>query len=178
MPNLTEVARPYAQAAFEYAMSKQQVPHWSKTLHLLAQITRQPEAQRLLQDPKFTPTQRADAMVALLEETLDVGDRNFIKLLAEGNRLNALADIARLFDEFRAESEKIKEAKVTSVVELSEDYKKELAEKLSKRFGYKIILQCHLDPNLIGGLLIHVDNTAIDNSVRGQFLRLEEKLAA
>ena len=60
----------------------------------------------------------------------------------------------------------IKEAEVASVFPLTEEQKKELKDKLSKRLGQNIALKEKVDPKLIAGVVITLGSVVIDGSLK------------
>jgi F-type H+-transporting ATPase subunit delta len=177
MGKLLTLARPYATAAFEYAHQKNVLPAWEAMLAAAADVVRDPAVTKLLMDPRFTDEQLTKLFYEVLASMLDQEMKNFISLLAEKNRLSLLPDIAELFKASRAALEKIVAVKLTTAVELNEAMKNKMKEALIKRLQQQILLECEVDPSLIGGAIIDAENIVIDGSVRGQLKRLLESLS-
>ncbi len=169
-------ARPYARAAFEYAVEHNQLAMWSEVLHKFADIAKQPLIIKILRNPELIPEQACDVFAALYEKPLEAQLKSFLKILANNDRLIVVPEIARLFERYRAAKEKILDVNVCSALELTEAERIILVEKLTKKIGRQVSLHCHVDPTLIGGLTIKVGDTVMDNSVRGQLSRLREDL--
>ena len=85
MMPLSKLARPYAKAAFAYALDQKQLPQWAHMLQTMALLIRQPAVERLLRNPKYSTEQQAAMGVALGEDILDAAGQNFIKLLAKNS---------------------------------------------------------------------------------------------
>lgn len=60
----------------------------------------------------------------------------------------------------------VKEAKVISVFPLTEEQKKEVKNKLSKKLGSGITLKEKVDPQLIAGIVIMLGSVVIDGSLK------------
>lgn len=179
MTDMAKLARPYAQAAFEYAKEQQQVQPWQHFLDSMADCATDKSVQKLLCNPNITTRQLADVFIELGSKALDldVARANFMKQLAENRRLLVLPEIAKLFEQYVNDSEKTMHADVYSVVELSEGFKNTLADALQIKFGRKVMLHTKIDPRLIGGLLIRANDVVIDNSIRSQLERMQQSLA-
>jgi F-type H+-transporting ATPase subunit delta len=52
----------------------------------------------------------------------------------------------------------------------------ELATAIGRQLGKEVILKNEVDPSLVGGVRVFVDNRMIDNSVQGRLSGLERKL--
>ncbi len=170
------IARPYAEAAFEYAMEHHQLAQWSERLQVLAEIAHKQVMKKLLRNPEISAKQFSDIFIDLTKDVLDAHGKNFIKILAENRRLAVLPEIAQLFEQLREEAEKTIIVKVKSAVALDEAYQQKLRELLHTKLNRKVILECEIDPELIGGLLIRTGDRVIDTTVRGQLTRLREEL--
>jgi len=176
MTYLAKLARPYAKAAFEYALQHNQLDQWSTMLNLMAERMQQPIVVSVLKNPKFGAEQLSELGFAVGQDVLNQEGKNFIQLLARSRRLSALSAIAEQYAELRAAQEKMITAHVKSVIPLNDDDRTKLTNSLQAKFGRKVVLQCELDPALIGGLIIFAGDQVIDNSIRGQLQRLRETM--
>lgn len=174
---MTTIARPYAHAAFEYALAKKTLPAWEAMLSSAALVTENPQVQRLLSNPSISIGQITSFYCDVLASMLDEEQKNFLHLLADNGRLAALPDIAALFKTYRAEQEKTLTVQVTSAVDLDQSYKQKLADALTRRLQRKVTLQCDIDADLLGGAIVTAGDTVIDGSVRGKLNRLVESLS-
>lgn len=173
---LTTIARPYAQAAFEYALAKSDLLAWEKMLKTAASIAADKDMARLLDSPRVTQKELANIFSDILAPALDVEKKNFISLLAEYERLTALPEIAELFAAYRADYEKTVTVQVTSAVKLDESYQQKFINALTKRLQRKVALDCRVDESLLGGVMVRAGDMVIDGSVRGKLNRLLESL--
>jgi F-type H+-transporting ATPase subunit delta len=174
--NMTTIARPYAHAAFEYALEKNALAAWEGMLHSAASMVQNKQIALLLNNPDITTKQWIELFFDVLAPILDVEKKNFLHLLAEHKRLPILPDVAMLFANYRREHEKSVDVEVRSAVALDSLYQQKLVESLAKRLQRKVSLQCSLDPSLIGGIIVRAGDTVIDGSVRGKLNRLLESL--
>lgn len=173
---LTTIARPYAAAAFEYALANNALPEWETLLQSAATITDNATVINLLNSPDATPKKLSDLYCGVLGKTLNAQQKNFIQLLAENERLAVMPAIAALFSQARAEHEKTLSVEVTSAATLSPAYQQKLVTALTKRLQRQVELQCSVDPALLGGVVIRAGDTVIDGSIRGKLTRLNEFL--
>jgi len=175
MSQALTLARPYARAAFSLAKDAGRLPQWSALLGFAAQAASVPEAHAALGHPLA----KADDLVELL---LPPGDsdpsfRQFLVVLADNRRLALLPEIAGLFDQLRAEAERVVKATVTSAQPLDESELEKLRASLRKRFGQDVELSTAVDAGLIGGAVIDTGDVVIDGSLRTKLARLGAALA-
>jgi F-type H+-transporting ATPase subunit delta len=174
MASLNSIARPYAQAAFEYAREKKQLPEWQRFLNYVSRITKDASVYPLLTSPQLTADDWRNFYFDMLSTQLADAEKNFLTLLAQNNRLLALPEITELFNEHYADYEKISHIKIVSAIHIDDAYKQKLADVLTKRIRRQVVLHCETDSSLVGGATIHIGDRVIDGSVRGKLNRLLE----
>lgn len=172
--NFTSIARPYAMAAFEYALAKNALPAWEVFLKNAAMIARNSSALQVMMNPEIKRSQVAALFSDILGSQLSVEQNHFLRLLAEHHRFAVLPEIAEQFILHRAEQEKKVTAHVTSANPLDAEQQAQLAQALTKRLQRQVTLDCKVDPDLLGGVTIRVGDKVIDGSVRGKLHRLVE----
>ena len=149
MSQALTLARPYARAAHAVARDEGRVEAWSQALGFAAQVAADPRVAALLLNPELG----SDQAVALL------------------------AEIARLFEQLRAEDQRVVRATVTSATELSAQELDKLREALKRRFGRDVEIRTAVDAGLIGGAVIDAGDVVIDGSLKGKLARLQTALA-
>ncbi|WP_298444610.1 F0F1 ATP synthase subunit delta [uncultured Ferrimonas sp.] len=175
MSELTTVARPYAKAAFDFAVEKQAVDKWTEMLAFLAEVATNETVAAMLTG-QTNAEQLADIFIKIGGEQIDEQGQNFIKILAENGRLVALPAVAEQFTQLREQWKEEITAEVTSATELSAEQQKAIAASLEQRLARKVKLNCTINPELIAGVVIRAGDTVIDGSVRGKLSRLADKL--
>lgn len=175
MSQALTLARPYARAAFAIARDAGKFAQWSDALGFAARLAADPQIASLLGNPKLT---HDDAVVLLSPNDADQLFRDFLALLANNRRLALLPEIAGLYEESRAEAERIVKAKVTSAAALPAGELDAIKVALKKRFGREVELETAVDESLIGGAVIDAGDVVIDGSLRGKLSRLQTALAS
>ncbi|HVV98399.1 MAG TPA: F0F1 ATP synthase subunit delta [Rhodanobacteraceae bacterium] len=169
------LARPYARAAFELASSGNALADWARKLAFAAQAAADPQAHALIGDPRVTPAELASLFLPD-GEPIDSPFANFVKLLADNHRLEALPEIAALFEQHKREAEKILQVRVRSATPIDAGEAAKLKDALKRRFGRDIELEQTVDPSVLGGAVIDAGDVVIDGSVRGRLHQLEAAL--
>lgn len=177
MSELTTVARPYAKAAFDFAVEKNAVAKWQEMLTFAGEVAVNEDMHQLLTGAIAADT-LADIFNNVCGEQLDEHGQNLVKVLAENKRLAALPEISTLFDAFKADYDKEIEVDVTSATTLTDAQQNELVASLEKRLARKVKLNCNVDPALIAGMVINAGDTVIDGSVKSKLNRLADALQA
>jgi F-type H+-transporting ATPase subunit delta len=175
MSELTTIARPYAKAAFDFAVESQAVASWNDMLNFAGEVAKNSDIVAFLAG-SHSPEATSDVFIKVCGEQLNEKGQNFIKVLAENGRLVALPAVAELFAELKAQYENEIEVDVTSATEITEAQQANLAASLEKRLARKIKLNCSVDSAIVGGLYIKAGDTVIDATLRGKLNKLSTVL--
>ena len=174
MSQALTLARPYARAAFALARDNGAYAPWSEALAFAARVAADPQVAGLLGSPRLT---NADAVSLLAIDGASEAMRNFLALLADNRRLALLPEIAGLFEELRAEAERVVKARITSATALGNGELEGIKAALKKRFGREVEIETAVDASLIGGAVIDAGDVVIDGSLKGKLGRLQAALA-
>ncbi|MEG3765790.1 F0F1 ATP synthase subunit delta [Alteromonas sp. 14N.309.X.WAT.G.H12] len=177
MSELTTVARPYAKAAFDFAVEHNAIANWQDMLMFASEVAKNDDVHQLMTGA-VAAEQLAEIFINLCGEQLDEHGQNFIKVLAENKRLVALPEISVLFNALKADYDKEVEVNLTSASALSEAQKAEISASLEKRLARKVKLNCNVDPALVAGFVVKAGDTVIDGSVKSKLNRLADALQA
>lgn len=134
-----------------------------------------PQLRAVLRTPQLDPAAKA----GILEDVLGGADelvRNFLLLTAEKGRVGEIEEIAREFDRLVAAEERRLKLDLTTAYELSDDDAREIVEQIEASTGRSVEATRHVDPSLIGGLVLRADSLRVDASVRGRLERLRQEL--
>ncbi len=173
----TQLARPYARAAFEYAHEHGEVAAWAESLDALAHlVTTDERVASIMADPRLPRDKRGGFLIGICGDGLEAGIANLIRLLAENGRLTVLAEVAHEFERLRADAENRIDAHVHTARELDDDQQKRLADVLARRLKRDIRLEQSVDEELIGGVIVRAGDMVIDASIRGRLQRLANRL--
>jgi F-type H+-transporting ATPase subunit delta len=175
MSDLTNIARPYAKAAFDFALEQNALEAWLQMLAFAAEVAKNDQVGALLRTSGIAEKQ-ADLFIQVCGEQLNEQGRNFIKVMAENHRLLALPEVLAGFVAHKAEHEKELTVDVTSATTLNKAQQDKLIAALSQRLARKVKLNCSVNPDVVGGMLIKAGDMVIDGSVRGKLDRLATAL--
>ncbi len=166
--SLTHIAKPYAKALYELAQEAKAVDATQKALaKITALVEKNSDFARMLASPIISSEEKAGAIDAILKKlktpTLCA---NFVRLVAKHDRLIVLPTMIEVFNNIAQKERGEAEAEIISAGKLSKSQLDLLAKTLKKKIGKTITLQTHVDPSLIGGLIVKVGSQMIDNSLK------------
>ncbi len=175
MSELTTIARPYAKAAFDYAVESNDIDNWFAMLAFAAEVSKN-ETMKGFLSGSTAVEQTQELFINVCGEQIDSKGQNFLKVMAENKRLLVLPQVLTLFSEFKAEYEKEITVEVTSAVELETAQQMSLSAALEKRLARKVKLNCNVDTQVVSGLIIKAGDMVIDGSIKGKLSRLATTL--
>jgi F-type H+-transporting ATPase subunit delta len=175
MSELTNVARPYAKAAFYFSVEQNALAAWADMLFFAAEVAKNPAVAERLHSNSAAEAQAA-FFIQVCGEQLNAHGQNLIKVMAENQRLAALPAVFDGYLVLKAEYEKETTVDVVSATTLSTAQQDKLIAALSQRLARKVKLNCSVDPTVVGGMLIKAGDMVIDGSVRGKLDRLATAL--
>jgi F-type H+-transporting ATPase subunit delta len=178
MAEPSTVARPYAEAAFRLADSANALGRWSEMLAELALVAQDARVRAAIADPNFSDAQVAGLFISILGGKLTAEAENFVRVLADNQRLVLLPLMREQFEALKDEREGVVEAEVHSAFELTQAQVADLVQRLERKTGRKVRTQVRLDKDLIGGIKIVLGDKIIDGSARAQLAALETALKA
>ncbi len=175
MSEFVTVARPYAKAAFDFAVEHNSVESWQHMLAFTAEVAENEQMAELLSGA-LAPEKLSESFIAVCGEQLDVNGQNLIKVMAENGRLKVLPDVLKQFIQLRAALEATVEVEVISASTLSETQLSKISAAMEKRLSRKVKLNCKIDKSVMAGVIIRAGDMVIDGSVRGRLDRLADVL--
>lgn len=170
------VARPYAQALFNLARQKRNENKWLEVLQKLEQIISNRDFSLILNNPNVESEAIIKLIRDLLKNDCSIEIFNFINILSENHRLIILPEIYKIFNELVLEDQKRANAILESAYELSRSDCEEFEKILSNKFGKKISVQVKVNPELIAGVKITINDKVIDSSIQGRLTTLATQI--
>lgn len=102
---------------------------------------------------------------------------NFVEVLVANNDIKMFDEIQLEFEKLEKAQKGIKIAEVTSAQPLNKNTEKEIIAQLNQMIGGKVELKQKIDEKILGGVVIKLDDTLIDASVKRSLEELKNNLA-
>ncbi|MBD0290881.1 MAG: ATP synthase F1 subunit delta [Thermoleophilia bacterium] len=170
--------RIYAEALLEAAREKNALEDVRDEFDAFtAAVAASSELEELLRNPQIDPEARRAALDAVLTSAAEPF-RNFVLLLTEKGRIGELQEIHAEWTRLLAAAERVLELELTTAVELSEGDAAEIVGRIERAAGRRVEASRHVDPELIGGLVLQAGSLRVDGSVRGRLQTLRTELLA
>lgn len=161
------VSKTYSEAIFDVAVEEGRLDLVQSEFDFVESILKEyPDFYEILKTPKINIEEKK----AVLQDTF--GDQvsqtllNFLKIIMDKKRGSDLLSIKWDFDRRVDEYKGVVKVAVESVVPLSEDQINTLVGNLKKMTGKEIVLTTHINPELLGGMVVRLGDKVIDGSVK------------
>jgi F-type H+-transporting ATPase subunit delta len=172
-----EIGQVYARALFEVAKDTGDLDGIREQI---AQFADALESDRGLQTFFFSPYFSTEEKKDGLHKAVDGADdavMNFLELLVEKHRMPAIFRIRREFDQLWREENKMLPVQLTSAIELDAQTVANLGDRISERTGRKVDVTAHVNPDILGGIVLRVGNSILDASIRNRLEQLRKQVA-
>ena len=127
-----------------------------------------------------SPTLRRDDKLKLIERVVKGRGSefftNFLKVLARHDRLDLLPTILQAARIQNERTSGRKRVSVRTAKPLSDESRRAISDRLRSVFAFEPILEAVTDASLIGGMVIRVDDTVYDSSLRTRLKQLRSRL--
>lgn len=173
------VEQRYAGALFEVSQQLGKEDLFLSELSFVNDSLRQnPDLMKVLSAPMISKNEKKDLVETIFSSSLSLEIINFLKILIDKGRIEAIFEIEDEFEKSLDKARNIKKITAIAAVELSEDIKIKLTEKLKAVTGSTVILNTLTDPSVIGGIMLKIGNEQIDGTVKGRLESLKMEISS
>jgi F-type H+-transporting ATPase subunit delta len=172
------VAKVYAEALLRTAAQRGEGAELRDELQALVGdvFRREPALEVFLTNPAIGRDRKA----ALIKQTFEgrCSDLllDFLNVLNNHDRLDVLRGSADVYRDLVDRSENRMQVRVRTAVPLADDQRERLTGQLRETFGKEPVLHASVEPELLGGLVVQVDDWVYDASVRTRLDILRKQL--
>ena len=173
---ISGVAGRYASALFELADDAKALDQVAEDLATFRRMAAESaDFARLLASPVIGRPLQGKALLAVLDAAGIKGlTRNFVGTVAANGRARDLVAMATAFLAELAKRRGETSASVTSAVPLSPEQLQHLSDALRSVLGTnKVSIDAHVEPDILGGLVVKVGSRLFDSSIRSKLQRLQ-----
>ena len=130
----------------------------------------------VLADPIVDKAEKVKLLEMAVGEPMHDTLKQFINYVADQKREDKMFYIAMKYMEMYREKHNIVKTEVTTATELPESSYDRIKAFVKQSLDADAELDVHIDPSLIGGFVLDIENTRMDASVVGQLNALKNKL--
>ena len=171
------IAKRYARAALSNAIEKSLLDNFYKDFMLVQNsIKGSRELELLFKNPVTNKNKKKSIVKELFGKYIDNESLEFFSFLIDKGRDNIVFEILQSFFEIRNEYLGLLEVNVFGFYPLSEDQQKEIKSELEKITNKKVSVSFQVDKSIMGGVIIKIDDTVLDASIKRKLELLKEHM--
>ncbi|PTN10516.1 ATP synthase F1 subunit delta [Mangrovibacterium marinum] len=175
--NQSKVTVRYSKAFFNLAKEKKQLDTLRKDIELIYTLCNESADFRiLLESPIVKTSQKTKLLKAIFEKKIAPLSLNFLELVTTNKREAQLAGICRNLLTLYRQEQGVKTALLTTAVDLDPALIADIQKKLEAQFQAQIELSQKVDPALVGGFILRVEDQQVDASIARQLQKVRETL--
>jgi F-type H+-transporting ATPase subunit delta len=174
---MEEIAQVYSRSLFEVAKEHGKLDVIKQQLD---QFTDALEHDRQLSLFFFSPYFSTEEKKQGLERALVDAEPtfvNFLELLIEKHRMPVIYRVRHQFEALWEAEHRLLPVEVTSAITLDPSIVEELGRKIREQTGQNVELTSHIDPDILGGIVLRVGNSILDASIRNRLQQLRREVA-
>jgi F-type H+-transporting ATPase subunit delta len=174
---MEEIAQVYSRSLFEVAKEQGKLDRIRDELAAFADaLAENRELSVFFFSPYFSTEEKEDGLRRTVVDA-DPTLVNFLQVLIENHRLPLIHRIRRQFDVLWDREHRRLPVEVTSAVELDRSVIDALEAGILEQTGQNVELESHVDPDILGGIVLRVGNSILDASVRHRLEQLRKEVA-
>ena len=135
------------------------------------------ELRSVLKSPVVKLNIKKSLLNKIFDNKISQEARSFLDFVIEKNREDILLEIFKEFLLMVDKENNVLNTKVVSAVALNDVTKHSISDCFETRTGKSIKVNYSLDPELIGGFIIKIEDTVYDASIKNQLQLLRKKFS-
>lgn len=170
-------AKRYSAALFEAAKENNKLESFMEQMENLNSIlVSNFEFMEILRNPSLQMNEKKNIVDRVFRDRIDDEIIRLLYILIDHGKINEFITVNLHYRDMVYNYNGIKTAYVTTAVQMDDEEKKELKTKLSKKYGCTIEIHNIVDPKIIGGVYLKIDDEITDATVRGNFQKMNNTL--
>jgi F-type H+-transporting ATPase subunit delta len=172
----SRVSASYAKALLGWASdSKLLAEVYSQSIDLLVLIENNSDFVQLIHSPLVSLTKKNSIIDKVLDKSAPLMI-NFLKLIVKNRRDRLLKHTLLVFQKLYREKQGIIKSQIESASVLGADTQKAIETYLAKTFNKSVQMEFSVNPSLIGGFVVTIEDKLLDKSIKWELEKLRRKL--
>jgi ATP synthase, F1 delta subunit len=174
--NDSKISVRYSRAIFQSALEKKILDKVYQNMIFISEICKMKETKEFLHSPIIVPSKKEDIFHKMLGGNVEKIILSLIDLIVKNGRESFLPAIARVFIHETKKYKGITESVLTTAVKVDDNVRKQITDLISEVFKTKVELKESIDPEIIGGFILQIDDNYIDASIKNKLRKIKKEL--
>jgi len=130
--------------------------------------------QQVLDNPSVNASEKIGILKMACGKDIHALTATFIDFVQKQGRISQIQWMALTYQDLYRKTKNTVITNLTSAVQLPTDLQNKIVAWIEKNRGVKVELRTEINPDIIGGYIIDIDNTRLDASISGQLSKLNK----
>ena len=168
----------YAKALLQIGQEKENLRQtlYDNAAYFYEALNETAEFDVFIKNPVIKDNHKKELLRNVFGKIFDNTMLNFIEVIIQNKREHLINDIFLNFLTLYRKQQGIRNITVVTAISIADNYKNEMRKILIEKLNANIELECKTNPDIIGGLLIVVDDKQADGSIAGELRELKKKM--
>lgn len=167
----------YAKAFFSLAKEKNSLETFKADIEKVSNVCiHSDDFIQLLESPVIPSSKKKELIIKIFNSEINPLTLNFLLLIIQNNRDEYIPGICRNFLELIRKDQNIKSALLVTATEINTKTIDKIKTLLEKELKAKVELNNKVDPGIIGGMILRIDDNQYDASVTTQLRKIKQEL--
>ena len=170
------IGRVYATALFAAAEAAGSIDRTGADLRAFVQaLADSRPLANVVFDPQIDPEAKARVLTQLTRDA-DHLAAGVLAVLLEKGRIALAGEVADEYERLVASAARVVDIEVTTAVPVAAEVERQIVERVRHATGGEPRLTKRVDPDILGGLVLRVDDVLVDGSLRARLEQLDDRL--
>jgi F-type H+-transporting ATPase subunit delta len=174
--NDSKISVRYSRAIFQSALEKKMLDKVYQDMIFISEICKIVETKEFLHSPIIVPSKKEAIFHKMLGGNVEEITLSLIDLIVKNGRESFIPAIARVFIHETKKFKGITDSVLTTAVKVDDKVKKQITDLISEGFKTKVELKENIDPEIVGGFILQIDDNYIDASIRNKLRKIKKEL--
>jgi F-type H+-transporting ATPase subunit delta len=174
--NNSKISVRYSRAIFQSALEKKNLDKVYQDMIFISEICKNPETKEFLQSPIINPTKKEAIFHSMFEGNVESITLSLLDLIVKNGRESFIPLIALNFIHETKKYKGITESVLTTAVKVDDNVRKQVTDLIADIFKTKVELKENVDPEIIGGFILQIDDKYIDASIKNKLRKIKKEL--
>ncbi len=175
--NLSRISSRYAKAAYEFAVEKQEETQLYEEMKLLEEHFLAHKAMfRVMEDPTISAKEKEKILITAGGISVSDSYKKLFELILANKREGYVFSIALMYQNTYRKQKRVVNTKLITTEAVSEEMKQRIIQVVENETKEKVDLDTVIDPDIIGGFLLELEDKRLDASIRHQLNQLKQQL--
>ena len=171
------IAKNYAETLLELAQRSGDLRAWGDMLDSIAEAMESDKRLRMfLESPRVSAQKKNEVMQKAYGAQLPRNFLRFLQALVTNRRQMLIPEIAHAYHDLVDQVEGRVHASVTVAREADDADRHLVVTQLSRVLGKQVVPHFHVNPSILGGVIVRVGDTVLDGSIRRRLATLRSRM--